>query len=182
MRPTVNTPLSILNSEVKLLGDYYVNSRSVEIRYRRFIAELLFLRLFVLFEDAIAGVASRLACGAEYLNGKAPGLNKQSVSISTALNAFLTFNRARPLNYPKWTKAKFIVQTVTPVMDTKDPFIMRVQGHGALINEMRCVRNYIAHKNSNAKKEYQSVLRQAYGAQPNIPPGAYLVSEKRFMK
>ena len=46
----------------------------IEIHLQKLLAELVMLRLFDEFQEAIEGVALRLACGTPYVDGTAPVL------------------------------------------------------------------------------------------------------------
>ena len=79
----------------------------------------------------------------------------------------------------KWTKAKFIRESVQNVMPRTEPYIRNARVNGAIIDEMRKVRNVLAHNTASAKSDYRSVVRQVYGARINISAGAFLTSTRR---
>jgi hypothetical protein len=51
--------------------------------------------------------------------------------------------------------------------------------HGNSIDEMRKVRNFIAHRSTSSRSEYRDVIRLTYGANINISSGVFLISDRR---
>ncbi|MEQ1621004.1 MAG: hypothetical protein ABL919_06330 [Methylococcales bacterium] len=60
-----------------------------------------------------------------------------------------------------------------------EKFITNAQIHGALIDQMRKVRNVLAHNTSSAKADFSEVVRQIYGANIKLTAGAFLCSTRR---
>lgn len=173
--------ITIRNSNLKInkLMGYRSGSENLEAKYQHFIAEMIMLRLFSIFEDSVAEIAYKLASGAVYANGSSPVLTIQAGSITGARGLFLNHGRATPVQNLKWTKSKFIRESVQHVISTSDPFIRSVQQNGNIIEEMRKVRNVLAHNTTSAKADFKTVVRLTYGANINITPGAFLSSTTR---
>ncbi len=76
----------------------------MEAKYQHFIAEMIMLRLFSIFEDSVAEIAYKLASGAMYSNGNYPTLTCQAGSMAGARGLFLNHGRARSVQNLKWTK------------------------------------------------------------------------------
>ncbi len=49
-----------------------------------------------------------------------------------------------------------------------------------MIDEMRIVRNHIAHRASSTYQDYKTVIFRIFGASLRIQPGAFLTSTKRL--
>lgn len=168
--------------ELDRLREIYSSIESLEPRHRYPIAELLLLRLFDTFEYAVSQTAFRLACGAKYLDGTNPILLARANSIDRARSLMLTFGRARVKTYLEWSKASMIVEAVQYVISPLDHFVTYCQSHGVPINELRLIRNVIAHTNKDAKIRYcVDVLRPKYGSDTYIRPGIYLLTQ-RFVR
>lgn len=181
--PAPKLQITIRNSHQRIdkLIDYWSGSGSLEAKYQRFIAEMIMLRLFSIFEDSVAEIAYKLASGAVYVNGRSPVLAAQAGSIVGARKLFLIHGRAKPVQNLKWTQSKCIRESVQHVISTADPFIMSAQRNGNIIDEMRKVRNALAHITTSAKADFRTVVRLTYGANVNITPGAFLSSTKRTL-
>jgi hypothetical protein len=179
--PTPKLQITIRNSHqaIDKLNLFRRESESLEAKYQHFIAEMIMLRLFSVLEDSVAEIAYKLASGAVYTNGSLPTLMAQAGSIMGARGLFLNHGRSRPVQNLKWTKSKFIQQSVQYVISNTDPFISSAQRNGNIINEMRKVRNILAHRNTSARNDYREVVRQVYGANVHIVPGAFLSSTRR---
>ncbi len=179
--PTPNLQITIRNSQRqidKLIG-YRAASGDLEAKYQHFVAEMIMLRLFSIFEDTVAEIAFKIASGAVYLNERQPILTAQAGSIAGARGLFLSHGRTKSIQNLKWTKSRYIKESVQHVIAVTDPFINSAQRNGNIIDEMRKVRNYLAHNTTSAKEEFKSVIRLTYGANIRITSGAFLSSTKR---
>lgn len=179
--PTPKLFITIRNANKVLdkLQEYKNESENLEAKYQHFISEMIMLRVFSIFEDTVAEIAYKLVAGAEYVNGTLPVLTTQANSISGSRGIFLSHGRPRPIQNLKWTKARFIRESVQHVIDINEKYILNAQIHGVTIDEMRKVRNMLAHNTSTAKSDFKLVIRQKYGANINITPGAFLTSTRR---
>ncbi len=182
--PAPKLQVTIRNSHLQIdkLLRYRSESEDLDARYQHFIAEMIMLRLFSIFEDSVAEIAYKLVSGAVYVNGGSPTLTTQAGSINSARGLFLNHGRATPVQNLKWTKSKYIRESVQHVISTSDPFIRSTQRNGNIIEEMRKVRNVLAHNTTSAKADFKTVVRVTYGANVNITPGAFLSSTRRTTK
>jgi len=151
----------------------------VEPRLQRLLAELTMMRLFDDFQEAIAGIALRLACGRPYGDGVMPVLlTSPARSTAGARTLFETHNR-RKHQYCKWSKASYIRETTREVLDERDRFYTACLKQSLAISEMQAVRNRIAHRNAKSRKAFDVVLRRHYGASVNaVTPGLFLISPR----
>ena len=162
-----------------VLEGYRSDSLSIDVKYQYFIAEVIMLRLFSILEQTIAEVAYKLVAGGKYLNGNDPILAASANSVSGARTLLLSHGRSRPVQNLKWTKSRFIRQSVQHVIDVSDAYVVNAQVHGYTIDEMRKVRNHLAHRNASTRREYNMVIRNIYGANIRLQTGPFLVSTKR---
>lgn len=178
-RVSVITSLNSSVNDIAILSNYNLGSKALDAKYQYMISEVIMLRLFSTLEATISEVAFKLACGALYRNGNAPIILRPCSSIQDAHTTMLNHNRRRPLQFHRWTKASFIRESIEHVLDVTDSFFVNVQNHGTLINEMRIVRNHIAHKSTSTRNEYNQLLRITYGGNPRLTVGSFLTSTSR---
>jgi hypothetical protein len=146
---------------------------------QRLIAEIVMLRYFAVFEEAIASAAMRIACGVQYVDGSAPVLLHHSRTIAQAELNMRTLGRVRPLRYLKWTNSVDIKGNVKFVLDGAESFVTVIASYSAQIDEMRVVRNHIAHQNSDTRRKYNTVLSARYGGGvTNIAAGCFLLTNR----
>ena len=113
----------------------------VEARLQKLLAELVMMRLFDEFQEAIGGVAFRLACGTPYADGTLPTLlTTPAKSTSGARDLFETFGRPKR-KYVKWSRATYINETTKYVLDPTNPFTAACNANALIISEMQAVRN-----------------------------------------
>jgi hypothetical protein len=147
--------------------------------FRWMVGELILLRLFDDFQEMLEGVAVRLACGASYADGTMPILLASPArSTSGAIALFETHGRLKPKQM-KWSNSTFIGETTKNVMAANDSFMFACNAHAQTIEQMRVVRNRIAHANSKTRNSFSSVVVQHYGARLNhVTPGKLLLTPR----
>lgn len=175
-----NLRITIQNSaqQIDKLYAHQVDCEKLEAKYQHFIGEMIMLRLFSIFEDSVAELAYKIAAGGLYLNGSSANLIKRAGRTRDARQLFLTHNRPKAKDNLKWTKAKFIRESVDNIIPANESFIINAQAHGQIIDEMRKVRNALAHNSHSAKAEFKDILRILYGVNKNIAPGIFLISKR----
>lgn len=180
--PKLSITLRNADAELTRLQQYKKESENLESKYQYFIGAMVMLRLFAIFEDCVAEIAYKIAAGATYCNGAQPVLQVKAKSIGGSRALFLNHNRPKPIQNLKWTKARFIKESIQYVIPLTEKYFTNVQIHAALIDEMRKVRNVLAHNTSSAKTEFRDIVRILYGANINITVGAFLCSTRRTPK
>ena len=147
-------------------------------RLQQYVAELVMIRLFDEFQEALAGIATRLVCGASYLDGSQPSPILSVHSTSAAQTLMKTYGRSRPTEL-RWSKATFINGNTQFVLPGAEYFTTVVSANGTIIAEMQAVRNRIAHKNTNSMNAFMTVVARRYGARrPNVSPGLLLLTPR----
>lgn len=143
------------------------------------LAEMITLQAFYLFELAIEDMAAKIVCGARYGNGVMPIIMHNARSIDAALIAMRTVGRKRAKGILKWNKAAEITRNVRYVIASADSFCTACRNHGSRLNEIRIVRNHIAHGNAGTKAEFARIVSKRLGARPQrLPrPGLFVLRE-----
>lgn len=166
--------------DINRLSVYVTNFGAMEAKYQYMVAEVVMLRLFSILEQAIGETALKLACGATYTNGRAATVLIPCRSIADATNKMMTSRPRRDqIRYLQWTKAALVERSIRYVLDSRDAFFINVQNNAILLNEMRVVRNEIAHRTKSTRQEYRTELARIYGAKTNLTVGAFLTSSTR---
>src|SRR5450631_3969086 len=144
---------------------------------QRLVAELVIIRMFDEFQEALAGIASRLVCGAPYVDGTCPALLvDRALSTKGAIRLMEEYGRPRTVRL-KWSRTEFIKKNTKFVLPDTEHFNQTLARHGVIISEMQAVRNRIAHKNENSRSAYARVVLKRYGAaRNNVSPGLLLLT------
>lgn len=152
---------------------------TLEPNLQKALAEMLLIRLFDDLQEAVAGIAYRLACGSPYIDGTPAGLlSAQARSNDGARTLFEWHNRGRH-QHVKWSRAKYIKDTVQHVIDPGDPFVRACDSHALILSEMQAVRNRIAHRNPTSRAKFNVVLGRYYGGTPRgVTPGLLLLASR----
>jgi hypothetical protein len=161
------------------LEDLYLNLSSLSPKHQKLVAEIVLLRLFSLFENTIMSVASKVACETRYLDGSGPILLAKATSFLNSNTLFKSHEREKGIIL-RWTKGTDIINNVKYVISPKDNFRVVVDRNTFFIDEMRRVRNRIAHNSSNSRENFRVVVKRHYGAyRNNITPGSLLLSMRK---
>lgn len=176
---TLQTDYAECVSELTKLSALARNVGKLEPVFQKLVAEITFLRLFYVLENGFQAFACKLLCGCSYLDGSLPVLLSPSASISAAADRMRKFGRVRAHDL-KWSKASEVNENVRYLIDASDHYVRVINFHGSLIDEMRRVRNRIAHNNQQSRKNFRVVVHRHYGAYLNqVTPGLLLVSPRR---
>lgn len=140
---------------------------------------MIALQSFYFFETAMEEIAAKIACGARYADGTIPVLLHRTRTLDDALTAMRTLNRSRAKGLLKWNRAREINENTRFVIDRTEAFCSACRNHSSKLNEIRIVRNHIAHSTATTRHEFSGVLRRRLGAIPRrLPrPGAFLLRE-----
>ncbi len=161
------------------LAKFRAESKSLSPVHQYLIAELIMLRLFSILENAIEDLACKLVAGAPYANGIHPARLYTAKSMDDARQAMLSNGRSKSLNKLRWNRVKDIRESTSTVLSPAEPFIKYAQVHGNRLNEMRQVRNYVAHRSSDSRTGYKQVVRSIYGANSRVGVEVFLTSQQR---
>lgn len=148
--------------------------------YQVLMYEMMALQAFYSFEGAMEEVAAKILCGARYVDGAVPVLtHPQTATLDDALTAMRTVGRTKPKGIMWWNRSAEIRENVKYVIDSNENFCAMCIAHGAAINDMRVVRNHIAHNSKGTRQEYVQVVSSRLGGRPTkVPrPGAFLLQK-----
>ena len=85
--------------------------------------------------------------------------------------------RSRGLGVLRWSKVADVTENAKYVIAPKDHVLVSLRRNGYIVDEMRRVRNRIAHSGQRARRDYAVVLKRHYGAQVRgVVPGTLLLS------
>lgn len=161
------------------LTDLLLNLAPLAPRYQKLIAEVLFLRAFGLLERTLESITVKMLCGARYVDGSVPLVMISAYSALEAHYNMTSVGRRRRLPYLKWTQVSEIKKNVVHLVDPTDPFITTLDAYNPSLEEMRSIRNHIAHRTSSTLAKFKPVVRHYYGAYVSaITPGTLLLSPR----
>ena len=175
-RPSLSITQIKVEKEINKLDSVLNGTQALPANLQYLIAEILLIRVTTIFEDALAQLAYKLAAGALYLDGSAPNILLPCRSLASARTNMLTHNRASPLQSLRWTRAKYIKESVQFVIDPTDDLISTCGRHGSKISEIFKVRNFAAHRTASSRKNFKTVIKSIYGTNRNMQLGNFLLS------
>lgn len=147
---------------------------------RLYVAEMIIVRVFAMFEAVVQGASCGLVCGAVYCDGSKSLLQRSRPTRGTvrALDAMRHFGRSTPRKL-RWGKASEIKKNLEFLFPANEHLVNVLAGHGQFISDLRKVRNHIAHKNIETRGQFDEVVSNVYGASVNgMTPGKMLLSSR----
>lgn len=177
--PRIQTAYNNAIRDIGVLEKYRNKSKSLQPQFQGFVAEILLLRLFGILEKAVNDISCRVACCATYINGVMPSPTIVARSLDDAMNLFKTFNRTRANSHLKFTNVGFTNDAIKEVIPSSEPFRQNLGHYSNEFDDMRRVRNHIAHRTSDTYAKYKQVLTRRYGSNLRIKTSVFLVSNNR---
>ncbi len=177
--PSIEPDYRIHDSETSKLLNLSGTLSILSPVYQKLVAEIVLLRLFSLFENLVSSVSAKLVSGAIFMDGTNPALLTTARSAQGARTLFQTHVRTRTKYQVQWSQASEIKDNVKYVIDSTDNFVIVIDRNGSFIDELRRVRNRIAHNNATSRSKYRVVVRRHYGAYLNhVTPGILLLTPR----
>lgn len=179
-RPSIGAVYNQAISQLNVVSRYLSKSKLLPPDLQGFVAEIMMLRIFGILEYTVRETALRLACGVAYRNGVVPtNIICKCSSLNDAIQNFKTLNRAKPKGNLQFTNVSNTNDAIKFVIGTSEAFRLKLSIYGTQFEEMRKVRNHIAHRNSSTHLNYKDVIKQRYGAYLKLKPSIFLISTKR---
>ena len=176
MAPSLANTRQRVDNEIQRLETILGGMTGIPANLQYFVAEIVLIRTASILEIAITEIAYKVAAGASYLDGSVPTLLINCRSISGAKTAMLTVGHAKPKQNLKWTRARFITESVRNVIGPNDNFCVTCTNFGSQISEIFKVRNFAAHRNKTSRSEFHQVIRAVYGHDLSSQLGYFLLS------
>ncbi|MBC8461929.1 MAG: hypothetical protein H8D67_28500 [Deltaproteobacteria bacterium] len=178
--PRLDLEYTFYRRETNKLIALYANISPLSPTYQKLVAEIIVLRLFDLLQNVIKPVTVKVICGARYIDGSLPLLLEPAESNQEAVYKMKSHNRKKPRRNLRWSQVSEVKKNVKYLIDPNDHLVTVLGIHASFIEEVRCVRNRIAHNNPDSRKKYRSVVKSHYGAFVNsVTPGILLLSPRR---
>jgi hypothetical protein len=135
--------------------------------------------MFDLLQSLFKVCCQKLLCGAVYLDNSNPLTLVAARSMENALYLFKNHGRTHPVSILHWSTISEINNNLKYTFHQNNHFWIELNNHSLLIDELRKIRNRIAHNNPKSRQKYQIIVRRYYGAKLNhITPGILLMSLK----
>lgn len=169
-------------SQTDSLSNLLVKVSNLDFETQRIIYELVMVRLFSLLELQFESITLKVLCNTQYLDNSYPNLIVISSTARNAVSNMLSHGRTRPLRTSdiKWNQYQCILGNIRHLVNSADNLLSVFSIHERIINEMRLVRNHIAHNTQDTRNKYKPVVTTHYGAYVNsVTPGKLLMSNRR---
>lgn len=159
----------------KLL-DIHKRSQALEVGYQKLIAETLILRLFYELDKCIEGVVLKLVRGVRYLDGCVPILLIAPFPSQEAARQHIV--RTNRYLYLEWTKLQKVIRNLNGIMDSNDHFLVTRNLFDGTYEDMRHVRNHVAHNTASTKVKFGPVVQRVYPTTVGISAAKFLLSRR----
>jgi hypothetical protein len=137
------------------------------------ISELSFLRVYVAWEEFLEGTFSRFLCGASSISGRRPKLYASPRNIDHARKMIIGFERGD--RFADWSQRHKVTDRAELLFRDGSPFRTPIQAAGTELDEMRAIRDRIAHRSDKARNQFNGVVHKKLGTALMLNPGRFLL-------
>ncbi|WP_367394567.1 hypothetical protein [Cupriavidus sp. Agwp_2] len=173
---TLGTEYNRFNAVTTKLLDISRNAGSLDIPYQKLIAETLMLRLFYELDGCIEGIVLKLVRGTPYLDGNQPQLLRAPFRSQEAARQHILATHRK--YYLEWTTLNKTQTYLRGIVDPNDHFLVTRAVYNSVYEDMRNVRNHVAHNTASTKARFIPVVRRIYANTAGISPAKYLLSRR----
>lgn len=179
-KPSIGSVYNKASSRLLVVERFLTQAKALPPNLYGFVCELMLLRIFSTIEYTVRETALRLACGSPYKNGVKPShILYNCKTIFDATEQFKKYGRSKQKTNLQFTNVHHTNDSIKFVIDSSEAFRIKLNVYSVIFEEMRKVRNHIAHRTSSTLKDYNQVLRSRYGGYIKLTPSAFLISTKR---
>ena len=181
-RPNIQFILSDFDSRIREClalangAEYFYEPRGGTLRpilrsKQYLIVEVAFLQFFLAWEDFFEQAFVRYMCGARTDSGYSPHLLLEYPNLNHALRLL---HGGRP--FVDWVNAGEIISRAKLYFRDGEPFSNTIAPATTKLEEMKVIRNRIAHRSPHAKEKFEDYVRIKYGFFPRgMVPGKLLL-------
>lgn len=170
--------VNLLNAVVDELLVVVADIKKLEMKYQRLIAETAMLRLFYAIDGMMEHVSLKLLTDCGYCDGTAPARILRPFRSIAAASAYIA-GRKPPGQFVKWATLKNVRQNLNGLLLNTEHFLKERGVIDPVLEDMRHVRNHIAHRNRGTGRKFSGVVWKIYPTRPRgISPGKLLLSQR----
>jgi hypothetical protein len=136
-------------------------------------AELSFLRMYVSWESFLEESFSRFLCGARGVSGVRPVSCARPPSIEHAKNLLVGLERSG--RYADWSNRDVVVRRANLFFRNGSPFARPLAAVAVDLDDMRLIRDCIAHRSRMAKEKLAKLVLRKTGVANRYSPGRFLL-------
>lgn len=173
---TLQTNYKEFSSVTAKLLDLSNQSRNLDISYQKLIAETLMLRLFYELDGCVEGIILKLIRGASYLDGTKPALLISPFKSADAARQHII--KAHKAYYLEWTTLTKTNKYLTGILDPSDHFLSTRTSYDSTYEDMRNVRNHVAHNTQSTKNKFSPIVKRLYAGTSGISAAKFLLSPR----
>ena len=132
---------------------------------------MAFLDMFLAWEDFLEESFIRYMCGAVTKTRYRPKVYVAPVSLDHALRFFIV----KPRDYVEWSSGQQVIERAEMVFHDGEPYKSSIRPLLTDLDDMRQIRNAIAHHSGASLRKFETVVRRLLGSRPRgLNPGLFL--------
>ncbi len=160
-----------VNQSVSLLAS--VRRRGTPFFQLEQIAELVYLRVYSSWEMFLEESFIRFMCGAPCASGLRPKCYVKPRNIEHARELII----GPRLRYADWTDPVVVIERAELVFSEGRPYANLVRAALVELNDMRTIRNCIAHRPVDARNKFGVLVQRRLGVAHSLGPGRFLLRQ-----
>ena len=148
---------------------------SLSLSSRYMLSELMMVRLSIALDTFIEQRFCDVACGRRLPGGRVVPVSIRASSRQQAKQHFSSHGRSEEILL-RWTSSRSIRKNIENIILPRDPLHATVMDAANTINQIRSLRNHVAHKSISTRNKYQSTISARLGAPiPRMAVGQFLL-------
>lgn len=163
------------------LLDLHARLAGLDFPFQKLVAENIHLRLFYELDKAVGEVALRMMRGAAFLDGSRPALLVPAFSNANMACAAIIAKSRRRIFYLEWTTLAKVQSNLDTLLDPLDHFLVTFGLHNAVYDDIRVVRNHIAHNTESTRRQFSTVTSRFFPLARGISPAKLLISKRTVL-
>lgn len=151
-----------------------VRARGVPFFRLEQIAELSYLRTFLAWETFLEDSFARFLCGAKSGSGFRPVRYASPANIAHA-HRLVRMGPQRVARYGDWGSRDFVLTRANLLFKDGKPYAPPLQAAGRDVDDMRIIRNRVAHRSEYARSKFDDFVLRRLGVPRRLHPGRFLL-------
>jgi hypothetical protein len=174
-RPSVKLVLTDFREEVHRSNQLLASVRNKGIPFFQAeqIAELSFLNIYLAWETFLEESFIRFLHGARLLSGKQVHRYMAPRSLEHARRLLVGLDKGG--RYADWTKRETVTERAKLMFKDGAPFVDPMRAAAKELDDMRTLRDCIAHRSEFVRKQFGKVIHSRTGIAQSIHPGRFLL-------
>jgi hypothetical protein len=177
-RAKIRSVIEDFRADVRRSNDLLTVARARGIPFFRVeqIAELSYLKIYLAWESFLEESFIRFLSGARTLSGRGVSSYVTPSSLDHARDVLTGLDKGG--RYADWAKREVVTERARLLFKNGTPFVGPLQAAASDLNDMRTMRDCIAHRSAYVQRNFGKVVLRRLGVAHQMHPGRFLLRNR----